>query len=215
MIKFSKYAFAILAIATFVVGCSSRPGDDLAAKHIEANDTEPGVYRVANIVRKNGWEDGANLYKVEYTYDRVADADYADAVLNIVAKMEKDPESYFPSGLGALQWGSVTDAALSPGSGNLFSSVAMMGLQGDENGRLLLDIGKRIREGTIGEKLADYIKRPEAPSLRTRQRYVLFAALTAETEGLKPSTKKGEVVQPRQWTLTFRRAEKGWQIEGA
>lgn len=95
----NRIAVLIAAASVFlsVAGCSNSPDESLAIARIEKyyhND----IVAPKNIKKINGWENGDNVYVVEYACDLTAKCNYEDCILELVGEAEKNPEAYSPKG---------------------------------------------------------------------------------------------------------------------
>lgn len=211
----NKFFRVFFVLSVFLIAaCSSKPGDEDAFNYIREHESVPGQTKVANIVRKNGWQEGESSYQIEYTYDLVAEADYDDVVFEVLKEIEKNPEQFFPSGMNSLNWQLVTAVSLSDAStDNEWRQIGRANMSNDDGGRLMLDIGRRIKNSEISDRLKSYISNGDKNGFYDRMRNLLFAINGAESVGFRSDTKKGGVYMNKVWKLAFQKTEKGWVLK--
>jgi len=215
--RLSKY-FTIMALVIGLIACSSKPEDSVAFAHITKKDSLDGVYKAANLVRKNGWPEGENIYKVEYTYDWVAQMDYSDYVLKTVKEIESD-KTFFPEGLMGVGWVTEFSVAMSDSdkdSSGLFNGITRANMEQTDDGVRKIRIGKRLRTSPLPPKLDVYLQQghPGAPAEKNfRLRNLLYAMAHVESNSFVEATKVGDVTQNRTWSLVFVKSENGWIVK--
>lgn len=215
--RLAKY-FTIIGLIIGLIACSSKPDDSVAFAYITKNDSLDGVYKVANLVRKNGWPEGENIYKVEYTYDWVAQMDYSDYVLETVKEIEGD-KTTFPEGLMGMGWVTEFSVAMSDSdkdNSGLFNGIARANMEQTDDGARKIRIGKRLRTSPLPPKLDTYLQQghPGAPVEKNyRLRNLLYAMAHVESNSYVETTKAGDAIQNRTWSLLFAKSENGWIVK--
>lgn len=201
-----------------LIGCTSKPDDAQAIKHITDSEAEAGSIKVANIQRKNGWTDTEQTYKVEYTYDLIAEKDYVDLVFGLIDHIEKNSAQWFPEDeIQSLNWRLILRVASTDSSqDNSFASIARTNVVNSDDAAIL-SIGKRLRTEALPPALQAYLDQGTGtanapPDKVYRWRNLLYAMHGLAKERVFEKTKKGDVIQSKQWTLTFRKTEKGWLL---
>jgi len=211
-----RLIFTIIVLSMVgLAGCTSKPDDSAGIEHIKKYYEEnSGHYKPKNIVRINGWEEGDSNYKVEYSYDIIAEKSYDDVLIASLEKTEEDSSTLFPTGLAGLNITLTVIVALTDGSNdNSFQKIARVNLQNDAEGARTLEVGKRIQGGKISSAAKAYFKAKENLPDFEKARNLLTAMYEVESDGFKPEGKKGDVLSNENWTLEFLKTENGWKVK--